>query len=944
MELTEIQREIEKSLTNGFVDQDQLGSEQLVPQFIYNAQGDKMLDHIERELDHCSSFIFAIAFVTESALTALKVKLSDLAAKGIGGRILTSSYLNFNSPKVFKEMQKLNNVSVRIANEPNFHAKGYIFEHEGENYQSVFIGSSNLTSNALMMNYEWNIKFTSYDSGAITQKIINEVENSWASAHPLTSKWITEYDNSYEPIKKQVSTEKTTEIKPNSMQSEALTKLQLVRQSGEERALVISATGTGKTFLGALDVANFKPKRFLYIVHREQILDKTMDSFRKVLSEEPENQFGKISGSTKDLNAKYLFATIQTLSKNEWLQKLDPKEFDYILVDEAHRAGAKRYQKVLSYFKPKFLLGMTATPERMDDFNLYEMFNYQIAYEIRLQRALDEQMLCPFHYIGITDYERNGKMTSDTSQLKWLVSEERVTYILKQTEYYGYSGDVLQGLIFCSRKDEAYELATILTSAGHPSKALTGADSQSKRDQIVAELEAKKIEYIITVDVFNEGIDIPCVNQVVMLRNTQSSIVFVQQLGRGLRKSPNKDYVTVIDFIGNYKNNYLIPIALTGDKTRSKNNARDDLETRQISGVSTVSFSEIAKERIYESITNTKLDSLKILRDDYQNLKNRLGRPPLLVDFQEMGAVDCMVFGQNYNNYYQFLIKMKEDFHITADENAVLSFVSMELMNGKRIVELRLLDELLMAEKDVSKQAFKSEMQNEGIYFTPQTEDSISNVLSLEFFKPEARKKYGGQFIVSTDGGSYKLNTEIKKWFETNVDFRTLFLDALKAGLIQADQYQQTQQFTLYRRYTRKDVCRLLDWDSDRSSTVFGYQTIDNSCPIFVTYSKSDDVDESIKYPDRFLSTDTFQWYTRHYKNQNLNSKDVRPILAKQTTIQLFIQKAKKEEFYYFGEVTPISAEQEEFMIGDKDTQSIVKMILKLKKAALYDKFLLFEK
>ncbi|RRK09160.1 DEAD/DEAH box helicase, partial [Lactiplantibacillus garii] len=302
---------------------------------------------------------------------------------------------------------------------------------------------------------------------------------------------------------------------------------------------------------------------------------------------------------------KYLFATIQTLAKDEQLQRFNPDQFDYILVDEAHRAGATSYQKVLNYFRPNFLLGMTATPERMDDFNLYEMFDYNIAYEIRLQAALDEKMLCPFRYIGITDYEKDGQIVDDTSQLKWLVSDERVDYIVSQTEYYGYSGETLRGLIFCSRTEEANELAMALTKRGYISEALTGQTAQSLRNDIINRLEHGEIQYIITVDVFNEGIDIPCVNQIVMLRNTQSSIVFIQQLGRGLRKFPEKDYVTVIDFIGNYKNNYLIPIALTGDKSRNKNTAREDLELRQVAGISTISFSEIAKERIYKSINNT---------------------------------------------------------------------------------------------------------------------------------------------------------------------------------------------------------------------------------------------------------------------------------------------------------------------------------------------------
>lgn len=244
-----------------------------MPQFIHNGPGDTMLLHIERELSHCSSFTFAIAFITEGALTSLKVKLADLATKGIRGRILTSTYLNFNSPKAFQELRKLDNVDVRIAENNNFHAKGYIFDHDAQHYQSAIIGSSNLTEQALMNNYEWNIKFTSYDNGSITEKLIQEVELAWKQATPLTSDWITIYSENYQPVVRAKSNANkiisANKITPNAMQREALNNLSEIRNSGAKRALIISATGTGKTYLGAFDVANFQPKKNFYTLYIE---------------------------------------------------------------------------------------------------------------------------------------------------------------------------------------------------------------------------------------------------------------------------------------------------------------------------------------------------------------------------------------------------------------------------------------------------------------------------------------------------------------------------------------------------------------------------------------------------------------------------------------------------------------------------------------------------
>ena len=229
------------------------------------------------------------------------------------------------------------------------------------------------------------------------------------------------------------------------------------------------------------------------------------------------------------------------------LQQFDPDEFDYILIDEAHRAASPSYQKILNYFRPDFWLGMTATPDRMDKQDVYRIFDYNLAYEIRLRDALEEKMLTPFHYVGVEDYEANGQIVNETTNLRYLTADRRIKYVLKEMEYYGYCGKRACGLVFCSRQEEAKIIADSFTRLGHPAIALTNQDNATVRQRTISLLQSGKIEYIVTVDLFNEGVDIPELNQIVMLRNTQSSIVFIQQLGRGLRKYPNKEYVTVID-------------------------------------------------------------------------------------------------------------------------------------------------------------------------------------------------------------------------------------------------------------------------------------------------------------------------------------------------------------------------------------------------------------
>lgn len=505
------------------------------------------------------------------------------------------------------------------------------------------MGSSNFTAGALKVNKEWNLLFTSHNNGKLTEDIASEIEEQWKGASKLTPEWINEYEKKYKiqnkPAIKVVSqsvdedNSNYSTIKPNKMQKEALKNLQKLRLLRETKGLIISATGTGKTYLAALDVKNYNPKRFLFVAHREQILKKSLDSFHKVLGGDKKTNYGILSGNAKNTDAKYLFATVQTLSKAENLNQFKRDEFDYILIDEAHHVGSKIYGKLLDYFTPDFLLGMTATPERSDDKNIYELFDYNVPYEIRLQEALEEEMLVPFHYIGVSDYTYNGEVIDNNTNLKYLVSEERVKYVVEQSKYYGYDGDVLHGLVFVSRKEEADEIAKLLTKNGYPSQMLSGEDSQEQREQAIEKLKNGELTYLVTVDIFNEGIDIPFINQVIMMRKTESVIVFVQQLGRGLRKAQGKEYLTVIDFIGNYKNNYLIPVALTGDQSRTREGIREHVETGQIEGLSTINFELVAKKRILKQLRGKKnLFTLEI-KKDYQELKRRLNKAPLIADF-----------------------------------------------------------------------------------------------------------------------------------------------------------------------------------------------------------------------------------------------------------------------------------------------------------------------
>lgn len=945
--------ELYGSLLNGYINQDTIvTNDQFGPRLLNNQEGSSIWEQIKHELLTCENYTFAVAFITDSMVSNLKPIFKDLSRRGIKGRILTSTYLYFNQPAVFQELLKIPNIEVKIAEVDGFHQKGYIFQHQG--YQTIIIGSANLTTNALMRNYEWSLRINSLDSGDIVDQVRSNVELEWKNASNLTNEWITSYSFTYKKNYKQSlqyqeldSENDTRIIKPNQMQKDALEQLRLLREKGKQRGLIISATGTGKTYLGAFDVKSTNPKKMLFLAHREQILEKSKESFSRIIGGK-KTDYGLYTGNSRNKNAKYVFATVQTLSKSNHLSLFDRDEFDYILIDEVHHAGAETYQKIMNYFQPKFYLGMTATPDRNDDFNVFKLFNYNVAYEIRLPQALEEDMLCPFHYVGISDYtfkdnrvneaidsynNEKGNHKNEQKIVEQLSSQERVKYILDQTKYYGYSGDVLHGLIFCSGVAESVSLAKELTRQGYPSKALSGNDSEVKRRSVVKGLEKGIIKYIVTVDIFNEGIDIPCINQVVFLRNTNSNIVYIQQLGRGLRKSKGKEYVEILDFIGNYKNNYIIPVALTDDSSYSKDNARATTSMEPTIGVSTIYFEQVAKEKIFDSIRQAKFDSMRNLRTVYNEMKKRVGRIPLLQDFIKFNSIDPVILSNKEKNYANFLIKMGEQINISDYENKILSFLDVELLNGKRRHELILLD-LLINNSEISMEKFDEALIKNHCLNNQEIIESVKRILSLSFYNENAspsRKDYGGKAIVEYNdkNNQYVLNSEIQYSLKKNKDFRQLWIDGIRTGLSRSQRYDSDKLFTIGKKYTRKDVMRQSNNITNvTAQNIGGYYFNDKYGMIFVTYKKSMNISKSIQYEDRFLSDRILHYYSKN--NRKLTSKEVQKFFTDKYRLLLFMKKSDADDnkdFYYLGTCSYIdsSARQE-----NQDGKPIVSMNLRL--------------
>lgn len=937
--------DLKHSLHKGFIDRSIIHQGNHVPKLLINNQEENVLSTLIDELHKCQSFMIFVAFITPSGLQSLKSHLYDLAQKGVKGKILTSNYLGFNSPKMYDELLKLDNVEVRVTDVPGFHAKGYIFDHD--HFSTLVVGSSNLTSHALKVNYEHNILFSSHQNGDLVHRIKAQFEQLWDESTPLTKEWVALYRTTYQPQvttrlfeegRKQTDFEQkmqeAVQIEPNLMQQEALSALKEVRAKGEDKALIISATGTGKTIMSALDVCAYQPKRFLFVVHSETILNDAIKAYRKVLADEDPSTFAKLTGTEKNMEAKYLFATVQTMSKPDVYAQFKPDTFDYIVFDEAHRSAAASYQRIFHYFSPSFMLGMTATPERSDDLNVFEQFDYNVAYEIRLQKALESEMLCPFHYFGVSDYIKDGiKVDDQANELKYLTSDDRVKYILDRTHYYGYSGDTLKGLIFVSRKHEAYELANKLNAFGVLSIALTGSDNQQKRNEVIRQLKEGEIEYIITVDLFNEGIDIPEVNQVVMLRPTQSSIIFVQQLGRGLRKCHNKDYVTVIDFIGNYENNYLIPIALSGDHSHNKDNYRKFLtDNAPLTGVSTINFEAVAKKQIFESLNAVKLNQRKMIDEAYQKVKDRVGRIPMLMDFIEQHSMDPAVLIEKCKNYRYYLEKKNEvatSFSSQAMGN--LTMLSREVAQGLKSSDYLALELLMRQEESFESLTEKLQALDQEIK-EADVQTSLK-MLDLSFYKQGSEKTFGPPLInIKHHGRKIRLSNSFEQALKIP-EFKAHVDDLIELAKYKHETvYDNHNTLQLYHKYSRLDFVKLMNWPKDESQVVNGYLQKYQTLPIFVTYHKDDDIDDNTNYGDEFLNQDEMKLFTR--SPRTLQSKEVQNMFmheALDTPMYLFVKKedADGKNFYYLGNASYMkNSEQQEKMPNGKN---VVTMHLALK-------------
>ena len=854
--------------------------------------------HLKNELMTCKKFYFIVSVIKYSGIQLLISTLDELEALGIKGEIITSVYLNITDPKALSKLLSYKNIKVKIYNNSNesFHTKAYLFEKE--KYHTCIIGSSNISQSALYSAEEWNVKLTDNDFFDIYNQSFNQFQKLWNSneAIGLTEDFIGKYEEYKEKNRPQntfdyrkIQTEKKKFI-PNSMQTEILEKLKNTRKSGNNRGLVVAATGTGKTYLAAMDVKEFfknrKNSSFLFIAHREELLDNAIRVFSDILHIEKEN-FGRIFSGNKEVGHNMIFASIQSL-RNCYKDFISDK-FNYIIVDEFHHASASSYEKIIHYFKPEFLLGLTATPERMDGKDILALCDYNLVGEMGMRKAMEKDLIVPFHYFGVNDitvdYEkipyRNGKYDEEIL-LNDLSVSIRTDYIVEKMEKFGYDGKYMSGIAFCQNIKHALYMKNEFLRKGYKSELLTSKTNLTERSKILESFRNKEIEILCVVDILNEGIDIPDINLLLFLRPTLSSTVFIQQIGRGLRKAAGKDFVTIIDFIGNHKKDYLITKVFS-DEIHNKSFLYEKKEKiieqiknqfSNIPGASYIELDRICQERIIDKIEKINFNSRNILKEMYNEFKNDIGKSP--EEFLEISDFDSNIelfveLVTKVGSFYEAQVQFENDnfikyYRMKNPKTDLLAYMEKKIRLCEPFTYLTVKFFLKskyegqnLRNKYINSEILLSEYKK---YFS--IKDEFKNFYLLERIFNELIEDE----ILEADLYGYKISKKYEAiFYEEDKNFEKRLSDLINLGLNEfrkndIEEFNDNVLIT-HKEYKRIDLQILLDSKVPKGTWRAGYANTEKDICLFITNDKSHIMQENLKYDNSLHSDEIIQWISQ---------------------------------------------------------------------------------
>lgn len=877
--------------------------------FYTNYSEEKFIDKLKKNIDTCYAFYFSVSFIKKPGLRLLSSNIEAALARGAKGQVITSTYQNFtdvDSLLFFYNLQarypeqfscRLDKESFRDinGNVKGFHSKGYLFEFNDHN--ELLVGSSNITVYALLKNIEWDVSVIDDAEKGTFESAKKEFDYLWEKTLPLSQDVIDEYrtrlfysierwDMDYDVANAQV--------KPNYMQRRALKELNRVRAMGATRALVTASAGSGKTYLAAFDALNFNPKRLLYIVHEGSILMKSYETFARVFGSD--KTYGIYNGEYKEQDADFVFSTNITMANSYEL--FDKHAWDYIIIDECHHATAETYRTIINYFEPEFLLGITATPERMDGEDVFSLFDQNVPYELRLRDAIVNGLVVPFKYYGIRDelIEYGIQSTKGHKFVELFSDEKHCEFIYSMIEKYRIAGQKLKALAFCRDISHAIRMSQAMEEY-YNTRYLTGKNSVGERIRAYKDLQddSADLEILFTVDILNEGVDIPGVNMVLFLRPTDSQTIFIQQLGRGLRKYEGKEYVTVLDFIGNdYKRSVQIAFALGSlsenfvvEKNLVAALVKDDFSSIGLEeyGVE-IHIDDLSKKEILAYIDEVNFNTKRYLQQDYLNFKKYIGAAdyPRHIDYLNNDyAPDLLKFMQSKIDsrkcfsYLGFLQGIGED-NIPSFNERQEDFVKYisDMLPIVRPHEYLMCQALLYRGgkgdvKEIQKYV-ESNVQN---YRHADYEHALKFMLASGFFLLE------------------KEELSIKD-IAVDVVFDEFMQDLLEYGLgkydIDFQRMDSNETFRLWGKYRNKQIQQLLLKCPENYQK--GTQFVNDDVFAYVTVIKKDKgEDDKFLYEDGYIDDTTFQWETV----TGVSDKDL-SALKNSNKMHIFVRKVSMED------------------------------------------------